>query len=102
MRIIFGRLCASGLKVNAPKCSFGLNGIPYLGYVITRVGIKPNPKKVKGIIYLRHPNTTTEAQALTGMVQYYMDMFLRLSHVVATMAEADRGPKSRKYCGMTL
>ena len=31
MRIIFGRLCAADLKVNAPKCSFGFKKIPYLG-----------------------------------------------------------------------
>ena len=36
LRIIFGRLRASGLKVNVPKCSFGLKEIPYLGYVIKR------------------------------------------------------------------
>ena len=29
-RIIFGRLRAAGLNVNAPTCSFGLNEIPYL------------------------------------------------------------------------
>ena len=34
--IIFGRLHAVGLKVNAPKCSFGLKEIPYLCYIITR------------------------------------------------------------------
>ena len=50
MRIIFGRLRAAGLKVNAPKCSFGLNDIPYIGYVITREGIKPDPQKVQGIM----------------------------------------------------
>ena len=33
--IILVRLRAADLKVNAPKCSFGLNYIPYLGYVIT-------------------------------------------------------------------
>ena len=60
MSIIFGRLCAAGLKVNAPKCSFGLKEIPYLGYVLTREGIQPNPKKVKGIMDLRRPTTTTE------------------------------------------
>ena len=32
MIIIFGRLRAAGLKVNAPKFSFGLKKIPYLGY----------------------------------------------------------------------
>ena len=36
LSIIFGRLRAAGLKVNTPKCSFGLKGITYLGYVITR------------------------------------------------------------------
>ena len=36
LRIIFGRLHAAGLKFNAPKCSFWLKEIPYLGYVITR------------------------------------------------------------------
>ena len=50
LRIIFARLRAEGLKVNAPKCSFGLKDITYLGYVITREGIKPNPKKVQMIM----------------------------------------------------
>ena len=52
LRIIFGRLCAAGLKVNALKCVFGLKEIIYLGCVITREGIKPGPKKVKGIMDL--------------------------------------------------
>ena len=47
LRIIFGRLCAVGLKVNAPKFSFWLKEISYLGCVITREGIKPNQKKCK-------------------------------------------------------
>ena len=48
MIIIFGILRYAGLKVNAPKCSFGLNDITYLGYTITREVIKPNPRKCKG------------------------------------------------------
>ena len=50
--IIFVRLRSAGLKVNAHKCSFGLKEIPYLCYVITREGIKTDPRKVKGIMYL--------------------------------------------------
>ena len=56
IRIISGRLCATGLKVDAPKCSFCLKDIPYLGYVITRECIKPDPKKLQGIIDIwQHP-----------------------------------------------
>ena len=74
LRIIFGRLRNAGLKVNAPKCSFGLKDILYLGYVITREGIKPDPKKVQGIMDLGQPSTTTEAKLLIGMFQQYRDM----------------------------
>ena len=69
LRIIFGRLRAAGLTVNAHTCSFGLKDIRYLGYTITKEGIKPEPKKVKDIMDLWRPVTTTEAWALIGMVQ---------------------------------
>ena len=101
-RIIFGRLRAASLKFNAPKCSFWLKEIPYLGYLIPREGIKLDPKKLQWIMDLGRPTTTTEAQALIGMVQYYRHMWLRQSHVLDTMTEASRGPKGRKNCEMTL
>ena len=48
MKLIFARMGAAGLKFNAPKFSFGLNDIPYLGYVITTYGIKPGLKSAMG------------------------------------------------------
>ena len=51
---------------------------------------------------LGRPATTTEAQALIGMVQYYRDMCPVQSHVVAPLTEAANGPKGRKYCGMRI
>ena len=35
-----------GIKANAPKCIFGSNDIPYIGYIITREGIKPDMKNI--------------------------------------------------------
>ena len=94
--MIITRLHASGLKVNSPKYSSGLKEIPCLGYVITREGIKPNPKKVQGIMDLGRTATTTELRALIGMFQYYRDMWPRQSHILATLKEAASGPKGRK------
>ena len=42
------------------------------------------------------PATTTEAQALIGMVHYYIDMWPRRSHVLAPLTEAASGPKGIK------
>ena len=59
MKVFFARLFNAGLNVNAPKWSFGLNQITYLGYVITQDGIKTDPKKVQGVMDLGEPSTTT-------------------------------------------
>ena len=95
-RIILGRFSAAGLKVNALKFSFGLKEITYLGYVIKREGIKPEPNKVQGIIYIRKPDTTTKVRALIGMVHYYMDMWPRRSHVLTPLTDAASGPKGKE------
>ena len=94
--MIFGRLRAAGFKVNAHKWSFGSKEIPYLGYVITREGIKPDPKKVQGIMDLGRPATTTEIQVLIGMVQYYREIWPWRSHKLDPLTKAASGPKGRK------
>jgi hypothetical protein len=45
-KVLIGLRCA-GLKVNAPKCSFCAIKTEYLGYVLTRDGIKPQPKRYR-------------------------------------------------------
>ena len=95
-RIIFGSLHATGLKVNAPKCSFWLNEIPYLGYVITSEGIKPDLKKVQWVMYLDQPSTTTESLVLICMVKYYMNMWPRRSHILDPLTEGASVPKGGK------
>ena len=69
LSIIFSSLCFACLKVNAPKCSFGLNEVTYLCYVITRKGNKPDPRIFQGNMDLGQPPTTAESRALIGMVQ---------------------------------
>jgi hypothetical protein len=46
---VLTRLCDAGLKVNAAKSSFCAHKIEYLGCILTRGGIKPQPKKVQAI-----------------------------------------------------
>jgi hypothetical protein len=53
--VCFDRIKKAGLKVKADKCSFGLSQISYLGYIISREGIKPDPKKIQGIMDMQKP-----------------------------------------------
>jgi hypothetical protein len=50
METVLTRLRDTGLKVHAAKSSFCSHEIEYLGYVLTREGIKPQTKKGRGLL----------------------------------------------------
>jgi hypothetical protein len=54
----------AGLKVNAAKSLFCTHEIEYLGYILTRDGIKPQLKKVQAILALNLPNNVKEIRQL--------------------------------------
>ena len=67
---VFKRCKDKNLKLNANKCFFAVQEIEYLGYIITKEGIRPDPKKVEAIKQMKRPTTVTKVRRLVGMVQY--------------------------------
>jgi hypothetical protein len=60
METVLTRLRDAGVKVNAAKSLFCAHEIEYLGYILTREGIKPQQKKVQAILGLNRPNNIKE------------------------------------------
>ncbi len=87
METVLTRLRDAGLKVNAAKSSFCAHEREYLGYILTREGIKPQPKKVQAILELNPPNNVKELRHFLGMVQYYRDMWARRSEMLAPLTD---------------
>ncbi len=75
------------LKVNAAKSLFCTHEIDYLGYILTREGIKPQPKKVQANLVLNLPNNVKELRHFLGMVQYYQDMWAKRSEMLAPLTD---------------
>ena len=69
------KLQNAGLKVNAAKSTFGVAECEYLGYVLTRTGIKPQNKKIKAILAINPPKNVKELRSFLGIVQYYRDLW---------------------------
>jgi RNase H-like domain found in reverse transcriptase/Reverse transcriptase (RNA-dependent DNA polymerase)/Retroviral aspartyl protease len=80
------RLKKAGLKVNAKKSFFAQHELEYLGYWITRNGIQPSQKKVEAIQNITIPNNKRELRRFIGMVNYYRDLWIRRSDVLAPLA----------------
>ncbi len=83
---VFIRLQQAGLKVNARKSFFARGELEYLGYWITRQGIKPVASKVDAILKIAEPKNRKELRSFIGVVNYYRDMWIRRSHILAPLA----------------
>ena len=87
------RLAQVGIKCKIDKCLFCQTEIEYLGYIITREGVNPQPKKVQAILDMQRPTTKTEVRHFLGMVQYYRDLWPRHSEICAPLTELTRVSK---------
>ncbi len=59
--------------------------IEYLGYVLTRDGIKPQSNKVQAILAIKLPTGVKQLRHFLGMVQYYRDLWERRSDMLAPL-----------------
>jgi hypothetical protein len=75
------------LKVNAAKSFFCTHEIEYLGYILTRGGIKPQQKKVQVILTLNLSHNVKELRHFLGTVQYYRDMRVKRSEMLAPLSD---------------
>jgi hypothetical protein len=87
METVLTILRDAGLKVNADMSSFCAHKIEYLGYILTREEIKPQPKKVQATVVLNPPNNVKELRHFLSMVQYYRDMWARHSKMQAPLTD---------------
>ena len=86
VELVFKKLISAGLKVHMKKCNFCAPEVEYLGYVITRQGIKPQQDKIEAILKLGSPKTVHDVRRLLGIIQYYRDMWPRRSHNLAPIS----------------
>ncbi|MCP4746766.1 MAG: hypothetical protein GY874_11595, partial [Desulfobacteraceae bacterium] len=99
---VFKKMHKAGLEVNCAKSTFGIDKCKYLGYFLTRQGIKPQSKKIKSILAINSPQNVKELHSFLGIVQYYRDLWEKRSEMLAPLTDliAECGEtKSTKHTG---
>nr|GEV52027.1 reverse transcriptase domain-containing protein [Tanacetum cinerariifolium] len=64
----FEKFRSINMKLNSKKCSFGIEEGPFLGYLITKQGIRANPSKVKAITNVEQLKMLKDIQSLNGKI----------------------------------
>ena len=65
---VLQKLQMTGVTLNRSKCEFGKERLTFLGHVLDKHGISPDPDKTKAIVNMCTPRTPTELRRFLGMV----------------------------------
>jgi len=67
---VLKRLDEFGFKLKAKKCSFAMDKIVFLGYLVSEMGIEPAPALLAAIDNLKIPTNVSEVRSIVGLLSY--------------------------------
>ena len=89
---VLRRLEYQGLQVNPLKSFWGQHQVEYLGFLITRYGIKSQQKKIQGILDMAEPKSPKQLRVFVRMINYYKSLWPKRSLKMAPLtAMAGKG-----------
>lgn len=80
-------LSKANLTINLEKSRFGVPQLKFLGYFLSRDGLKVNPDKIQPILDYERPITITKLRRFLGMCGYYRRFIRRYSEVTAPLTD---------------
>jgi hypothetical protein len=85
------------LYANLEKCSFGMNKVQYLGYIVDEHGVHVDPANIQVISDWPVPTTLTEFQRFLGLTNFYRWFLLGFSHISWALIQVTKGRWQEKF-----
>ena len=68
------------------KCMFGKEEVSYIGHVISKEGVKVDPKKIKSITEWRRPTNISKLRGFLGLMGYYRKLIWNYVHITTPLS----------------
>jgi hypothetical protein len=85
------------LYVNLEKCSFVMNRVQYLGYIVDEHGLHVDLAKIQVIHDCPTPTTLTELWSFLGLANFYQRFVLGFSHIAWALSQVTKGGGKAKF-----
>jgi len=87
LEAILSKLREVNLKLNPGKCCFAAESIVFLGYVVSKEGAKPDPKKIDAVLRFPKQTTVSNVRSFLGLTGYYHKYVRGYSRLVGPLFE---------------
>jgi len=87
LEAVLSKLREVNLKLNPGKCCFAVESIVFLGYVVSKEGTKPDPKKIDAVLHFSEPKTVTSVRSFLGLIGYYRKYVRGYSRLASPLFE---------------
>jgi len=77
----------ANLRLNSSKLNLKKSEVRFMGHLITKDGLQPDPEKVKAVQEMPRPTSKKELLSLLGFVNYLAKFLPRLSEVAQPLRE---------------
>ena len=87
LRLVLQRIRDAGLKIKPEKCQFLQPEVAFLGHVVSKDGVRPNPDNLMKIKQWSQPKSVTQVRQFIGLASYYRRHVKDFSKIVAPMVQ---------------
>ena len=87
---VFPRLRKAHIRLKPSKCFFAQDNVKYLGHIVSRDGIRPNPDKVSAVTEFPVPKNTKGVRSFLGLANYYRRFIQGFSKLAAPLNQLQR------------
>ena len=84
---VLQKIAAAGVTLNEDKCKIAKTQVKFLGQLIDKHGIHPDPAKVSAIKQMKAPNNITELRRFLGMINQLGKFIPQLSEATKPLRE---------------
>ena len=87
LKQVLDRVRSGGLQLNPDKADVGKTEVNYVGHILSRDGVKPNPERIRAVLDMPEPSSKQEVHRFLGMVTYLSKFIPNLSDISAPLRE---------------
>ena len=86
LRVVLETLRKERLYEKFRKCEFWLNEVSFLGHIVSKEGIRVDPKNIEVVVERKPPRNVTEVRSFLGLACYYKRFIKGFSMTAAPMS----------------